>query len=185
MNKDISNKMKERRAAFKSGDLKSLEKLCRRSRYSLEKAIRLAKKDYRTRQYRGTDSLKTITNYKVRPVEIASADRTLPDELNTSYARFDALNPRTAVTNPRGTDNTVLQLSEGEGRRAFKKLNAHKAPGPNVIPPRVIKSCATKLAPVFTDIFNTSLTQQAVPTCFKMTTIVPVPKKTRVSSLND
>jgi hypothetical protein len=30
---------------------------------------------------------------------------------------------------------------------------------------------------VFTDIFNQSLSQSAVPTCFKMATIVPVPKK--------
>ena len=51
--------------------------------------------------------------------------------------------------------------------------------------PRVIKSCSTQLAPVFTDIFNPSLTQWAVPKCFKMTTIVPVPKKTRGASLSD
>jgi hypothetical protein len=38
--------------------------------------------------------------------------------------------------------------------------------------------CADQLAGVFTDIFNLSLSQSA---CFKMATIVPVPKKTKVT----
>jgi hypothetical protein len=41
------------------------------------------------------------------------------------------------------------------------------------------------LAGVFTDIFNLSLSQSAVPTCFKMSTIVIVPKKAKVTELND
>ena len=39
--------------------------------------------------------------------------------------------------------------------------------------------------PVFTDIFNHSLSQSVVPTCFKRATIVPVPKKATVTELND
>ncbi|KAI5611074.1 gastrula zinc finger protein XlCGF28.1-like [Silurus asotus] len=42
-----------------------------------------------------------------------------------------------------------------------------------------------KLADVFTDIFNISLSSNIVPTCLKTTTIVPVPKKSTVSCLND
>ncbi|KAI3362499.1 hypothetical protein L3Q82_012792 [Scortum barcoo] len=34
-------------------------------------------------------------------------------------------------------------------------------------------------------IFNTSLSQAKVPTCFKAATIIPVPKKTHITSLND
>jgi hypothetical protein len=37
---------------------------------------------------------------------------------------------------------------------------------------------------VFTDIFNQFLSQSAVPTCFKMAIIVPVPKKAKVTELN-
>jgi gmma-aminobutyric acid receptor subunit gamma/cGMP-dependent protein kinase 2 len=40
------------------------------------------------------------------------------------------------------------------------------------------------MAGVFTDIFNSTLSQSAVPTCFKMATIVPVPKKAKVTELN-
>ena len=38
---------------------------------------------------------------------------------------------------------------------------------------------------MFTDIFNLSLSQSAVPTFFKSATIVPVPKKAKVTELND
>ncbi|KAI3375925.1 hypothetical protein L3Q82_016344, partial [Scortum barcoo] len=52
-------------------------------------------------------------------------------------------------------------------------------------PGRALKVCADQLADVFADIFNMSLLQSVVPTCFKETIIVPVPKKTKILSLND
>ena len=48
-----------------------------------------------------------------------------------------------------------------------------------------IRACDDQLAGVFMDIFNLSLSQSAGPTCFKMATIVPVPKKATVTELND
>jgi hypothetical protein len=42
-----------------------------------------------------------------------------------------------------------------------------------------------QLASVFIDIFNLSLTKSVIPTCFKQTTIVPVPKLGKVTWLND
>ena len=53
------------------------------------------------------------------------------------------------------------------------------------IPCRVLRDCADQLAGVFTGIFNRSLSQSAVPTCFKMAVIVPVPKKVKVTQLNN
>ncbi|KAI3364741.1 hypothetical protein L3Q82_000897 [Scortum barcoo] len=53
------------------------------------------------------------------------------------------------------------------------------------IPGRVLRECADQLACVLTDIFNTSLSQAKVPSCFKTATIIPVPKKTHITSLND
>ena len=43
----------------------------------------------------------------------------------------------------------------------------------------------TERASVFTDIFNLSLSESVIPTWFKQTTIVPVPKNTKVTCLND
>ena len=36
-----------------------------------------------------------------------------------------------------------------------------------------------------TDIFSRSLSESVIPPCFKQTTIVPVPKNTKVTCLND
>ena len=38
---------------------------------------------------------------------------------------------------------------------------------------------------MFSDIFNKSLERCQVPACFKASTIIPVPKKTRITGLND
>ena len=41
------------------------------------------------------------------------------------------------------------------------------------------------MASVYTDIFNLSLTQFVIPSCFKHTTIDPVPKNAKVTCRND
>jgi hypothetical protein len=69
--------------------------------------------------------------------------------------------------------------------KTFKCVNPHKVAGPDGIPSRVLRACADQLAGVFKDIFNPSLSQSAVPTCIKRATIVPVPKKAKVTELND
>ena len=61
----------------------------------------------------------------------------------------------------------------------------HKAPGPDGILTSTLRSYADQLTPVLTDIFNTSVTLQIVPFCFKLSTIIPVPKKTNPKSSND
>ena len=76
-------------------------------------------------------------------------------------------------------------VSESDVRRVFKGVNGIKAAGPDQIPERVLNSCADQLAPVYTKIFNTSLAQAVVPSCFKQSIIVPVPKKSKPSCLSD
>eukprot|EP00061_Rhincodon_typus_P010921 g35560.t1 len=56
---------------------------------------------------------------------------------------------------------------------------------PGWCPSRALGSCAEQLAEVFTDSFNLSLLQAEVPTYFKKTTIIPVPKKAHTMCLND
>ncbi|KAK3569190.1 hypothetical protein QTP86_026472, partial [Hemibagrus guttatus] len=80
---------------------------------------------------------------------------------------------------------TPLTIKEEEVNRLFKHLNTHKATGPDSVSPSLLKHCANQLSPVFTDIFNTSLETCHVPACFKTSAIVPVPKKTKITGLND
>lgn len=51
-----------------------------------------------------------------------------------------------------------------------------KAAGPDGITPRVLRTCCSQLASVFTDIFNLSLSFCMVLNCFKKSIIIPVPK---------
>ncbi|KAF7708686.1 hypothetical protein HF521_017743, partial [Silurus meridionalis] len=82
-------------------------------------------------------------------------------------------------------DHFPIKLSSTDVCNALSRISAHKAAGPDNIPGRVLRACAEQLAGVFTDIFNLSLAQAAVPTCFKCTSIVPVPKHSNATCMND
>ncbi len=64
-------------------------------------------------------------------------------------------------------------------------MNVRKAAGPDGITGRVLRSCADQLAGLFTSIFNESLATSVVPTSFKKSVIIPVPKNSKPSCLND
>ncbi len=67
----------------------------------------------------------------------------------------------------------------------FRKQKSRKVSGPDGISPACLKLCADQLAPIFTQIFNRSLELCEVPCCFKRSTIIPIPKKPKITSLND
>lgn len=126
----------------------------------------------------GTEwSLRYITDYKGRKGSDVSLSASLPDELNTFYARFETSNTFPAVKLPADHDTCPLVLTTPEVSRAFKRVNARKAPGLDGIHGHVLRACAVQLADVFTNIFNLSLRLTVIPTCFKQTTIILVPKK--------
>ena len=118
-------------------------------------------------------------DYKKKTSPVTDNNVLCPDKLNNFLSRFEVNTvPLTRpATKACGLSFTVANMS-----KAFQRVNPHKAAGPDGIPSRVLRTCADQLAGVFTDIFNQSLSQSVVPTCFKMATIVPVPKK---AELND
>ncbi len=64
-------------------------------------------------------------------------------------------------------------------------MNVRKAAGPDGITGRVLRSCADQLTGLFTSIFNESLATSVIPTSFKKSVIIPVPKNNKPSCLND
>ena len=64
-------------------------------------------------------------------------------------------------------DDCVITLSVDNVSKTFKEVNIHKAAGPDGLPGRVLRACADQLTGVFTDIFNMSLIESIIPTCFK------------------
>ncbi len=49
----------------------------------------------------------------------------------------------------------------------------------------MLRACTFQLARVFTDIFNLSLSLSVFPSCLKKSTIVSIPKKNKITCLND
>ncbi len=187
---EVYRLLKARNAAFRAGDEEGLKT----ARANLSRGIREAKRKYSRRiAHRFSDSrdtrslwqgIQTITDYKPPP---QTCDSTIPllNELNAFFARFEAQNSTTAQKTPPPPGDQVMTLSPDSVRRSLSRINARKAPGPDNIPGRVLRDCAVELTDVFTDIFNISLSQAVVPTCFKATTIIPVPKKSSPSCFND
>ncbi len=167
-----------KKAAFRSGD-----KEAHSTAWARQKAgIKLAKQRHRERLERDLNTsntkdmgqaIQTITGYKSRSAPII-CEATLPDELNTFYASFDFLNKESAAKSTPRPDDQPLSVSTADVRRTLLRVHMSKAPGPDNISDCVLRIRANQLVDVITDIFNISLSQEGVPTCFQTTTIVPV-----------
>uniref|UniRef100_A0A3B4TE14 Reverse transcriptase domain-containing protein n=1 Tax=Seriola dumerili TaxID=41447 RepID=A0A3B4TE14_SERDU len=191
MNREVRLLLRARDAAFRSGDALAY----RSSRADLKRGIKEAKHSYKLRieehfkdnsdPRRMWQGIQAITDYKSTNTSPTSSDASFPDELNSFYARFERDNQEPAIKAVLTTEHHPLILSPTDVYAALSKVNARKAAGPDGIPGRVLRACAGQLAEVLTDIFNLSLDQAAVPTCFKTTSIVPVPKHSKAESLND
>ncbi|KAK1786155.1 hypothetical protein P4O66_017870, partial [Electrophorus voltai] len=153
--------------------------------YGVHRAVREAKRRYGRKletqfQQSGSRSLwqglRTITDYRSPPSGLMSAGESLANELNTFFAHVEATSSSanansTNANNANGVigaangacaeptiEQRPLIITESDVRRVFKRVNTRKAAGPDGICGRVLKPCADQLAPVFTDIFNLSLT---------------------------
>ena len=127
-----------------------------------------------------------VTQYKPKSKSAVSDDVTLPDKLNHFYTRFDRENQTTPTPLPVDINSSPpLVITDHDVRCAFNCLQENKAAGPDNIKPRLLRRCSSQLAPVFSFIFNWSLETSSVPSCYKKSVIVPVPKKPSPSQLND
>ncbi|KAK3571123.1 hypothetical protein QTP86_001911 [Hemibagrus guttatus] len=79
----------------------------------------------------------------------------------------------------------VLYVLEDDVGQIFLKQKGRKAPGPDGVTPACLKTCAEQLAFIFSQIFNRSLELYEVPACFKRSTIIPIPKTSKITGLND
>ena len=188
---NVKQKINAKQAAYHSQDKEQYK----RAKYDLQRCIKDSKKNYRdklesdlsTNNTRNMwQGLQKITQYKQASKFADTHDPTLPDKLNDFYGRFDRQNHQPVPDIPPCSDDSQpFTVSESDVKKLLENLNARKAGGADEISPRLLRSCADQLAGVFTDIFNWSLSLCKVPQCFKKSVIIPVPKKSTVSSLND
>src|SRR6201990_502230 len=71
----------------------------------------------------------------------------------------------------------IIRISSKDVTSALSELNTKKAYGPDDIPPVVLKTCASKLAPCLGKLFRLCLSTSTFPSCWKRALIQPVPKK--------
>ncbi|KAK3572785.1 hypothetical protein QTP86_007390 [Hemibagrus guttatus] len=186
--------------AFRNGD----RVLYNQARNTLNKEIRVAKRSYAKKlenQFSSNDpasvwkGLKDITNYKT-PSPSTEANQQLAEDLNEFYCRFETagLTPHAPSENLSTQPLTsqqppppppALWISEDDVCQIFLKQKRRKAPGPDGVTPACLKTCADQLAFIFSQIFNGSLELCEVPACFKHSTIIPIPKKPKITGLND
>eukprot|EP00061_Rhincodon_typus_P011390 g36352.t1 len=169
MNWEIHCLLKTRRAAFKLDDP-----------YDPHKAIRDAKRQYQTKLDAQTNHMDTrclwqglinIMGYKVKYSKIADKTAALPDALNAFYAQVEQMSA--THCHPTALDVPVPSVTAADVRSVFLRASPRKATNPDEVPGHAVRSRVDQLVVIFTDIFNHSLIQAEVHTCFKKTTIIP------------
>ncbi len=199
VDRTIRDTVNHRTAAYNAGILSGNMSEYKSSCYALRRAVRAAKRRYSERiesHFQLNDSrrmwqgLKTICSSGNNNSVEVRADPLLAVELNNFYGRFEcnggAILPSSASRSSRQSSNDyAITFSEDDVRRELRRVNVRKAAGPDGITGRVLRSCADQLAGLFTSIFNESLATSVVPTPFKKSVIIPVPKNSKPSCLND
>ncbi len=196
VDRSIRDAVNHRSAAYNAGLLSGNMSEYKISCYALRRAVRAAKLRYRQiieSHFQLNDSrrmwqgLKTICSSENNSSAEVRADPLLAEELKIFYGRFECNGGATLPNSPSGSSRQssdhVITVSEDEVRRELKRVNVRKAA--DGITGCVLRSCADQLAGLFTSIFNESLATSVVPTSFKKSAIIPVPKNSKPSCLND
>ena len=78
------------------------------------------------------------------------------------------------VTNSK-LSNILCDTKEVE--KLLKNLNIYKSPGPDSLPPRILKECASVLSSSLCFFFNKSFSTGKLPHLWKLANITPLSKK--------
>ncbi len=200
VDRTIRDAVNQHTAAYNTGLLSGNMSEYKASCYGLRRAVRAAKLRYREiieSHFQLNDSrrmwqgLRTICYFGNKSSAEVRADPLLAEELNTFYGHFECnggsvtLPISASGSSRQSSDDHVITVSEDEVWRKLKRVIVRKAAGPDGISGRLLRSCADQLAGLFTSIFNESLVTSGVPTSFNKSVIIPVPKNSKPSCLND
>eukprot|EP00064_Thunnus_orientalis_P011537 superscaffoldBa00001673_g11568 len=183
MNREV--RLKARNAAFRCGDQEAYNP----ARANLRRGISHAKFSYKQwieKHFNSSDprrmwqDIQTIMNIKPPSTVPPTSSASLPDKLNYFYACFDQGNEEAILKADLPPPSHTLHL-----RCLLHPEQGECTEGPDGIPGPMLRTCAEQLAGVFTDIFNLSMAQTVVLTNFKTASIVPVPKLSTATALND
>ena len=131
--------------------------------------------------------LKTMTGYSDKNVvTVDNVDKNYVNDMNSFFARFEDVDNRVCEEPACVTEcvDEDVVLNEWEVKRSFNRLKERKACGPDHLKPKLLKLCASQLTPIFTFIMNLSLKTHVIPSIWKCSEILPIPKRL-ITQLND
>lgn len=155
----------------------------RRSVYSFES--RLAEninkdpKSFWSYVHKMSKSRPAVGPLKRQDGSFTSTDKECADEMAAFFASVYKHEP-TPITQVSAITESVLDNIVFSPRKislALKKMNRFAAPGPDGIPPIILKECAGIIYPILSVFFNSCMTQHFVPSEWKSANVVPIHKK--------
>ncbi|KAJ8010041.1 hypothetical protein DPEC_G00070860 [Dallia pectoralis] len=117
--------------------------------------------------------------------KILHSSRSSPNTTTTGPLLHHPHRENITGDSPLPSTRTSLFIKTTQVKRELLRLRPGKAPGPDGVSPRVLKGCTGQLAGVLQHIFNLSVETGRVPAIWKTSCIVPVPKNSGPSILND
>ena len=191
--REVAIKLKEKHLLLQN---KSTKDEIKKKQKEVDASIATAKQEYKKKieshfiqgNIRETwKGLNNITNKQEKKNISHDNAASLVNDLNTFYCRFHEEDPTLPqiVGKPKESQHIPIAVTEDAVRKELKALNSKKAQGPDNISPAVLKECANELAGIFCPIFNMSLEQCSIPSLWKTSNIIPVPKKNVPRELND
>jgi len=199
----VTNRIKDlilaRQKAYKTKNIDATKYLAKKVRQE----IRSAKKNYHKQiidkisdanpkswysHIRNLIGDKRSDSYLSHISEIADSPESAANIINCHFANINKLlPPLQSAELPTYLPSRPLQaiVSEYDVYQHLRRIAKSKSPGPDDIPPRLLREFAPELATPLCDIFNCSITEGVVPDLWKRAITVPIPKTNPPNSLDD
>ncbi len=168
----------------------------------VKRAIKIAKLRYKNKveqklidgnlrsACQGLNTMASINTGDINPRTIrveGSSSTSLPDDLNSFYTRFESDNSiqLEVIRSELNPDNSAFTFSTQDLLRALRRTREWSSPGLHNISGHVLRHCAQQLQDVFQVLFQRSMESSTVPQLWKHSTVIPIPKKSKTTALND
>lgn len=107
--------------------------------------------------------------------------------LNSFVSRFEKAGISNSISACKESLKPVKEIviSQKQVESLFKKVKAGKALGPDAICGRTLHHCATQLSGVFTRLFQNCVDIGQIPTLWKTSTVIPIPKSNNSNEMSE
>ena len=161
-----------------------------RSKY-YSKSVEKLKEGNPSKWWREVKSLSGLTSSVTWFHQLLTDDNPTATHLAESFNEF--LVNLTSHFSPLTRDTSSIQLdiphqflvNPGIVSASLRQIKINKSTGPDSIPNKLLKMFATEFAPVLTDIYNSSTQQGIFPQQLKRAIVIPIPKVSPPSSLEN